>query len=77
MTDKSDTEPSQTQLRAELEAMVPDDLLGPAGGEGKVLTERSAWDRYLVDVLAPSRFADVAAGPAKQDATLFEVEDDA
>ena len=47
--------PSQHQLRAELEAMVLGDLLGPAGGESEELTERTVRDRYLVGVLAPSR----------------------
>ena len=47
--------PSQYQLRAELEAMVLGDLLGPAGGESEELTERTVRDRYLVGVLAPSR----------------------
>ena len=36
---------SQHQLRAELEAMVLGDLLGPAGGEGEELTERTVRDR--------------------------------
>ena len=56
--------PSQHQLRAELEAMVLGDLLGPAGGEGEELTERTVRDRYLVGVLAPSRSANAAAKPA-------------
>ncbi len=47
--------PSQYQLRLELEAMVLGDLLGPAGGNDEELTERSVRDRYLVGVLAPSR----------------------
>jgi hypothetical protein len=47
--------PSQHQIRAELEAMVLGDLLGPAGGESEELTERTVRDRYLVGVLAPSR----------------------
>jgi len=45
--------PSPHQLRAELEAMVLGDLLGPAGGEAEELTERTVRDRYLVGVLAP------------------------
>ena len=53
--------PSQHQLRAELEAMVLGDLLGPAGGEGEELIERTVRDRYLVGVLAPSRSAGAAA----------------
>jgi hypothetical protein len=56
--------PSQHRLRAELEAMVLGDLLGPAGGEGEELTERTVRDRYLVGVLAPSRSANAAAKPA-------------
>ena len=56
--------PSQHQLRAELEAMVLSDLLGPAGGESEELTERTVRDRYLVGVLAPSRSAGAAAKPA-------------
>lgn len=54
------TTPSQHQLRAELETMVLGDLLGPAGGEGEELTERTVRDRYLVGVLAHSRAAGVA-----------------
>lgn len=48
---------SQYQLRAQLEAMVIGDLLGPAAGESEELTERKVRDRYLVGVLAPSRAA--------------------
>ena len=47
--------PSQHQLRDELEAMVLGDLLGPAGGEGEELTERTVRDSDLVGGLAPSR----------------------
>ena len=54
----SESAPSQTQLRAELEQMVIGDLLGPSGGESEELTERSVRDRYLVGVLAPSRGGD-------------------
>ncbi|MFY8201286.1 MAG: hypothetical protein ACOVLE_11480 [Pirellula staleyi] len=56
----SQSQPSQHQLRAELEQMVLGDLLGPAGGEHEELTERTVRDRYLVGVLAPSR------GPAQK-----------
>ena len=49
--------PNANELRAELEAMVLGDLLGPAGGENEELTERTARDRYIVGVLAPSRGA--------------------
>jgi hypothetical protein len=44
--------------------MVLGDLLGPAGGEGEELTERTVRDRYLVGVLAPSRSSGAAAKPA-------------
>jgi hypothetical protein len=47
--------PSESEIRAELEAMVVGDLLGPAGGESEGLTERTVRDRYIVGVLAPSR----------------------
>lgn len=47
--------PSHTEIRAELEAMVIGDLLGPAGGDSEELTERTVRDRYVVGVLAPSR----------------------
>ena len=49
----SNTPPSQHQIRAELESYVLGDLLGPAGGEGEELTERTVRDRYLVGKLAP------------------------
>jgi hypothetical protein len=64
--------PSQHQLRAELEAMVLGDLLGPAGGESEELTERTVRDRYLVGVLAPSR----SAGAASKTAVDEEEEDE-
>jgi hypothetical protein len=47
------TIPSQHRLCVELEAMVPGDLLGPAGGKGEELTEHTVRDHYLVGVLAP------------------------
>lgn len=61
---------SQHQLRAELEAMILGDLLGPAGGENEELVERSVRDRYLVGVLAPSRSgaaADTVRGDEEPD----------
>ena len=53
--DLLDTVPNANEMRAELEAMVLGDLLGPAGGENEELTERTVRDRYIVGVLAPSR----------------------
>jgi hypothetical protein len=44
---------SPMQLRAKLEEMVVNDLLGPAGGPNEELSERNVRDRYLVGVLAP------------------------
>lgn len=58
---------SQHQLRVELEAMVLGDLLGPAGGEGEELTERTVRDRYLVGVMAPSRSAGAAAAAVDEE----------
>jgi hypothetical protein len=55
------------RLRAELEAMVLGDLLGPAGGPDEELTERTVRDRYLVGVLAPSRAAPPIARPLAED----------
>jgi len=40
--------PSTMVLRAKLEEMVANDLLGPAGGPNEELTERNVRDRYLV-----------------------------
>ena len=56
--------PSVFRLRSMVEQMVLGDLLGPAGGEGEELTERTVRDRYLVGVLAPSRSAGAGAQPA-------------
>jgi hypothetical protein len=47
------TSPSQHRLCVELEAIVPGDLSGTAGGKGEELTERTVRDHYLVGVLAP------------------------
>ena len=55
MTAVHTTVPSQSEIRAELEAMVVGDLLGPAGGESEELTERTVRDRYIVGVLTPAR----------------------
>ncbi len=63
--------PSQHQLRAELEAKVLGDLLGPAGGDSEELVERTVRDRYLVGVLAPSRSVNAATKPS-----VDEEEDD-
>lgn len=65
------TPPGQAELRAELEAMVVGDLLGPAGGESEELTERTVRDRYIVGVLAPSR-----AGEQPQEATAEEEDEE-
>ena len=44
---------SPLQLRAELEAMVLNDLLGPAGGPTEIITERNVRGRYVLGLLAP------------------------
>lgn len=44
--------PSPLQLRAELEALVRDDLLGPKYGSEEELTERVR-DRYIIGLVAP------------------------
>ena len=54
-------------IRAELEAIVLGDLIGPAGGQDEELTERTVRDRYLVGVLAPSRSGASAAKPTTED----------
>ncbi|MBE9044587.1 helicase [Pleurocapsales cyanobacterium LEGE 10410] len=41
------------QIRAELEAAIFKDLLGPVGGAEEEIEERSVTDRYLVGLLAP------------------------
>jgi hypothetical protein len=53
--------------------MVLGDLLGPAGGEGEELTERTVRDRYLVGVLAPSRSAGAASKPARNEEEEEEI----
>ena len=45
--------PSPAALRDELEQLVLQDLLGPAGGPEEELDEGSVRDRYLVGMLAP------------------------
>jgi hypothetical protein len=45
--------PAPLQLRAELEAMVRRDLLGPAGGPAEELDERAVRGRYILGLLAP------------------------
>lgn len=53
MTDLLMPKLSDMQLRAKLEEMVVNDLLGPAGGPEEEITERNVHDRYLVGILAP------------------------
>ena len=45
--------PSPMKIREELEQMVLNDLLGPAGGPNEEIDEQSVRDRYLVGMLAP------------------------
>src|SRR5271167_3212433 len=55
MTNVLPSVPSSTQLRAMLEEMVLNDLLGPVGGPEEEIDEQSVRDRYLVGMLAPKR----------------------
>lgn len=59
--------PDMNAMRAELEAMVLGDLLGPAGGESEALTERSVRDRYMVGVLSPNRTGNPGASVESED----------
>ncbi len=66
--------PTFRELRAKLEEMVVNDLLGPAGGEAEELVERNVRDRYLVGVLAPKRKAGdqgQQGGEAEEDTPLI------
>src|SRR5262245_100249 len=47
------TVPSSSALRAELERVVLNDLLGPAGGPEEEVDESHVSDRYLVGMMAP------------------------
>ncbi|MCT7970375.1 DISARM system helicase DrmA [Laspinema sp. D1] len=49
------TKPSPAQIRAELEELIIQDLLGPVNGETEEVNETRVTDRYLVGVLAPLR----------------------
>lgn len=58
MSEVLKTELSDMQLRAKLEEMVINDLLGPAGGPNEEVDESNVHDRYLVGVLGPVKRAD-------------------
>jgi hypothetical protein len=47
--------PPPVTMRAELEQLVLNDLLGPAGGPEEEVDERNITDRYLIGMLAPQR----------------------
>lgn len=51
--ERSSETPSPAALRAELEAMIVADLLGPAGGDREEISEGNVRDRYLVGALSP------------------------
>ena len=53
MSTLKETIPSPLQLRAELDKLVRQDLLGPAGGEREEIEERNVRGRYVVGMLAP------------------------
>jgi hypothetical protein len=44
---------SPLQLRAELERLALNDLLGPAGGPTEIVEEQNVRKRYIVGLLAP------------------------
>jgi hypothetical protein len=50
---------STAQIRAKLEQLVVDDLLGPAGGPEEEVAEDRVTERYLVGMLAPRHTASV------------------
>src|SRR5262245_46013998 len=47
--------PTPTKIRDELEQMLLNDLLGPAGGPQEEIVEQNVRDRYLVGMLGPKR----------------------
>jgi hypothetical protein len=61
--------PSQAQIRDELQRLMLDDLLGPAGGEFEEVDETRVSERYLVGMLAPQL---ATADPARSDALAVE-----
>ena len=67
---------SDIQLRAKLEEMVFNDLLGPASGKVEELDERTVRDRYLVGVLAPGRQGVPAASEEPDDEEIPMIPDE-
>ncbi|HTE69947.1 MAG TPA: DISARM system helicase DrmA, partial [Actinomycetes bacterium] len=65
MTEPTLSPPDARQVRDELERLVLDELLGPAGGEREELAGERPSDRYLVGMLAPRR---TSARPEELDA---------
>src|SRR5919108_880157 len=45
--------PTSLDLRAELERLALNDLLGPAGGSEEIVDDRSVRGRYILGLLAP------------------------
>ncbi len=71
--------PSLLELRAEHQAMVLRDLLGPAGGEEEELDERNVRGRYILGLLAPkgqSALPDNAEGEEPEENPLPTVDED-
>src|SRR5262245_59326246 len=68
-----ESKPLPTELRAKLEEMVLNDLLGPAGGADEELTQGNVHDRYLVGVLAPRPLVQPAPAKAEGDEDDEEV----
>ena len=67
---------SDLQLRAKLEEMVLNDLLGPVGGPEEEVAEPNVRNRYLVGVLAPRVQAGGPMPPREPSAAGMDEEDE-
>ncbi len=61
--------PTSYEIRAELDAIVRKELLGPVGGETEEVNEPRIANRYLVGMLAPKRQVFISAGILQDDET--------
>ena len=64
--------PSSLELRAELQALVERDLLGPAGGEDEIIDEPTVRTRYLLGLLAPRGHAPLDANDLDESGDIAE-----
>ncbi|HEY3384364.1 MAG TPA: hypothetical protein VGK32_21610 [Vicinamibacterales bacterium] len=76
MAEPVSTPPAPVRLRAELQDLIINDLLGPAGGENEVLADarERVSARYLVGMLAPR--GTVATEPGRQDGVALQDDDE-